>query len=202
MFGNVFGPTGAGEILKAVFKTSGVGVVSGAVSDLVKSTGAMGEIGKLLDGIVSKPNSGGPSGGLTKAMKKILDQLSQDKVLPKGLMPTDFFEGAGGKQFTPGAGGKSITPGAGGASGIAGGALSGMMQRTMFIAALQQAIQKAASQQNFNMETAINDLWVKLSGLRPQGNHNMQELNQMFGMLEGMMKQMNDMKKGVIQNIR
>jgi hypothetical protein len=196
MFGSVFGPTGAGEILKTVFKTSGVGVVSGAVSDLSKSTGAMGEIGKLLDGLVTKPNTGGLAGGIGKSMQKILDQLSREKGIPTGLMPMDFFDGKGG------AGGKSVSPSPGGAGGGAGGGLAGMAQRAMFIAALQQAIQKAASQQNFNMETAINDLWVKLSGLRPQGNQNIQQLNQMFGMLEGMIKQMHDMQKGVIQNMR
>ena len=91
---------------------------------------------------------------------------------------------------------------AGGMAGGMGGGLAGMAQKAIFIGTLQQAIQKAASQQNFNLETAINDVWIKLSGLRPQGRKDLQELNQMFQMLEGISRQMNEMQKSAIRNMR
>ncbi|MBN8733035.1 MAG: hypothetical protein J0L64_21045 [Acidobacteria bacterium] len=253
MIGNLFGPSGAGDILKTVFKATPMGAASSAISDIFKSTGIMDDIGKLLDGAVSKPKPGG-FGGIDKMMKKIIGQMEKEKGLPYGLMPRDYFDGPGGgmsggmsggigkatKSITAGmaaalqgmggktgpaaaggamggmgggmggkfgppggmAGGKAGAAAAGGAMAGMGGGLAGMAQKAIFISALQQAIQKAASQQNFNMETAINDLWIKLSSLRPQGRQDLQELNQMFQMLEGIARQMQEMQKNAIQNMR
>lgn len=235
MIGNLFGPSGAGDILKTVFKATPMGVATSAISDIFKSTGIMDDIGKLLDGVVSKPKPGG-LGNISKMVQKMAEQLQQQKGLPTGLMPMDFFESGGagagkwnsllsGKSamaaitggkvgaaaaaggamggMSGGVGGKAGAAAAGGAmAGGMGGGLAGMAQKAIFITTLQQAIQKAASQQNFNLETAINDLWIKLSGLRPQGRQDLQELNQMFQMLEGIARQMNDMQKNAIRNMR
>jgi len=223
MFGNLFGPSNAGDILKAVFKTTPMGVATGAIADIFKSTGIVDDIGKLLDGAVNKPKPGG-LGGVSKMVDKIIKQLEQQQGTPGGLMPMDFFQGqgggaggvsggTGGRAGMAAGGGKSTMPAYGGGAkwgdvtlkrgtGAVSGALAGMAQRAIFISTLQQAIQKAATQQSFNMETSINDLWVKLSALRPQGRQDLQELEQMFHMLEGIMKQRHDMAKGVIQNIR
>ena len=85
MIGNLFGPSGAGDILKTVFKATPMGVASGAISDIFKSTGIMDDIGKLLDGVVSKPKPGG-FGDISKTMKKIVAQLEKQKGLPTGLL--------------------------------------------------------------------------------------------------------------------
>lgn len=241
MIGNLFGPSGAGDILKTVFKATPMGVASGAISDIFKSTGIMDDIGKLLDGVVSKPKPGG-LGNIGKMVQKMAEQLQQQKGLPTGLMPMDFFDGPaggvsgaaraaakavqsaagaiggkagagavsgamsgmiGGKAGAAAAAGGGVAGGGmGGAMAGMGGGLAGMAQKAIFITTLQQAIQKAATQQNFNLETAINDVWIKLSGLRPQGRQDLQELNQMFQMLEGISRQMNEMQKSAIRNMR
>lgn len=77
-----------------------------------------------------------------------------------------------------------------------------MMQKTLFIAALQQIIQDTASKQDFNLETSISKVWMKLNALRPQGRQDIQQLNELFGALGGMMQQMNEMQKGIFKNLR
>jgi hypothetical protein len=109
-------------------------------------------------------------------------------------------------------------------AGKAGGALSGAvggvakqvlqafqsdLTRLAYIAALQKAVSKAGKPGPFNVETAINDLWVALDGVR-KGNKatsvsvqsQMQRQSQMVETMSNMMKQMHDTAGAVIQNMR
>jgi hypothetical protein len=115
---------------------------------------------------------------------------------------------------------------AGKAGGVIGGALSGAvggpvgslakqalqsfqsdLTRLAYIAALQKAMSKAGRPGPFNVETAINDLWTALDGVR-KGNKatlmsaQMQQQAQVLETMSNMLKQMHDTAGSVIQNMR
>jgi hypothetical protein len=73
------------------------------------------------------------------------------------------------------------------------------LTKTMFISILLEAVEDARAKPHFNVETAINDLWVKLSKARPAQN---QAMNQTLQQVTNLLKQMHDMQKSAIQNIR
>ncbi len=110
----------------------------------------------------------------------------------------------------------SLTQGeqAGGVGAAVGGAARQVLQsfqsdltRLAYIAALQQAMKKAGGPGYFNVETAINDLWVALDGVR-KGHKatslsaQMQQQSQLLETMTNMMKQMHDTAGSVIQNMR
>ena len=251
------GSSGVTDVLKTVLKASPPGAVAEAMSSLVKDTGLLDQVSKLLDGVVKKPKPGG-LGNIADTVKKITDGVLKQNGLPTGLLPADFFDQQGGKfkSAGPGGMGSSIgkmveramaaaqasgklggakmagaSVGAAGVTGAMAGAGSGklapgagssklggagmtpqqaamvegmqaMLRKTMFIAALQQIIQETASKQDFNLETSISKVWMKLNALRPQGRQDIQQVNELFGALGGMMQTMSEMQKGVIQNLR
>jgi hypothetical protein len=114
--------------------------------------------------------------------------------------------------------------------GLGGAGAQGLLQsfqsdisKLAFIAVLQKAISKAGSSGHFNVETAINDLWVALDGVRKgqQANNaslakraqagaggalqlqqQVQANQEMYQMLSNMMKSMGDLQKSIIQNLR
>lgn len=103
---------------------------------------------------------------------------------------------------------------AGKAGGAAGGGAKQALQsfqsdltRLAYIAALQKAISKAGGQGHFNVETAVNDLWVALDAVR-KGNKatilqsQMQQQTQLLETMSNMMKKMHDTAGSVIQNMR
>lgn len=110
----------------------------------------------------------------------------------------------------------SLTQGeqAGKAGAAAGGAAKQMLDsfqsdltRLAYIAALQKAMNKAGRPGPFNVETATNDLWVALDGVR-KGHKatlmsaQMQQQSQVLETMSNMMKQMHDTAGAVIQNMR
>ncbi|HJQ61087.1 MAG TPA: hypothetical protein VJ890_29550 [Vineibacter sp.] len=81
-----------------------------------------------------------------------------------------------------------------------------------FAAVLHDAIGKALKSQAFNVETAINDLWIRLDSVRglqkPSIDVETMKLkrlidkrSQMFDMLKGIMEKYDATAKGVIQGI-
>lgn len=232
------------DVLKGVLKASPAGAAAQAMASLVKDTGMMDQMSKLLDGAVKKPKPGG-IGGLADTVKKMTDGILKQNGLPTGLLPQEFFDKMGGSKSAAAGqggmfssinkmveqavaatgkmggakmGGAKMAGAAVGAAGMAGAKMGGagmnpqaaamvagmqtMMQKTIFIAALQQIIQETASKQEFNLESSISKVWIKMNALRPQGRQDIQQINELFGALGGIMQKMNEMQKGVIQNLR
>lgn len=108
--------------------------------------------------------------------------------------------------------------------GPGGGArLRALLQTTVvrlaYVAILKAAMDKATGTRLFNLETAINDLWVHLEELKrlqvaPQSGigggqvefaklqHLIQERSTMFDLLSRILKQYDDTAKSVINNMR
>jgi hypothetical protein len=116
--------------------------------------------------------------------------------------------GYGGKTGQAGYGGGGYggkTGGAypGGGMGAAGGAVGGLAtaaQKALFIATLQKIIQDVAQKPNFDMNRAVNDVWMQVSMLRSQ--QAMKEMTEAFHVMESIMKAQHDMAKNVIGNLR
>ena len=97
---------------------------------------------------------------------------------------------------------KAIAGGAGKSGFGTGVRLDGLadaLTKAMFVSVLLEAVEDARGKQHFNVETAINDLWVKLGKVRPKQN---QQMGQILDQVSGMLKQMHDMQKGIIGNMR
>ena len=269
--GDIFQGPGMGEVLKAV--ANPVGSAGAAVGGLLKQSGILDDIGKLLDGGMKKPKGLG-LGGIADQIKKAVEGIQPG--LPKGFLPPPSGLGGlsekirkmieqmpqGGKTMPPGYGGGKAGGGYGGVSGgvsgggqagggyggqaggygggkaggayggqgaggyggqaggygggkagggyggggagyAAGGAIGGLAtaaQKAIFIATLQKIIQDVASKPGFDMNRAINDVWMQVSALRAQ--QAMKEMTEAFNMIEGMMKAQHEMSKSVIQNLR
>lgn len=232
------------DVLKGVLKATPAGAAAQAMASLVKDTGMMDQMSKLLDGAVKKPKPGG-IGGIADTVKKMTDGLLKQNGLPTGLLPQEFYDKMGGSKSAAAGqggmlssinkmveqvvaatgkmggakmGGAKMAGAAAGAAGMAGAKMGGagmnpqaeamvagmqtMMQKTLFIAALQQMIQETASKPEFNLESSISKVWIKMNALRPQGRQDIQQINELFGALGGIMQKMNEMQKGVIQNLR
>lgn len=81
------------------------------------------------------------------------------------------------------------------------------LTRLAYIAALQKAVKKASGSGPFNVETAINDLWVALDCVkRGQQTTSLQAQAQnasdIMQSLSAIMKQMHDSTASVISNMR
>jgi hypothetical protein len=112
---------------------------------------------------------------------------------------------------------QQATQGKGGS--LATGGLGLLAVKLGYIAVLQGAIEKAGKSQNFNIETAINDLWIALdavkklaaAGTQPGSasidvetmklKRMIQKRSQMFDMLRGIMEKYDATAKGVIQSM-
>lgn len=77
--------------------------------------------------------------------------------------------------------------------------LPAALTKTMFIAVLLEAVEDARAKPNFNVETAINDLWVKLSKVRPAQN---QAMSQALQQVTNLLTQKHDTQKSIIRNLR
>lgn len=104
------------------------------------------------------------------------------------------------------AGGAAVAPGAG-QSLVRSFQVD--LTRLAYIAALQKAVKKASGSGAFNLETAINDLWVALDCVkRGQQTTSLkaQSQNAAMGdtvqMMSSIMKQMHDSTASVINNMR
>jgi len=125
MFSNILGPKGVGEILKAV--ASPIGSAGGAVGGILKQTGILDEMGKILDGASKKPGKGMGLSGMAEKMKNMLENM----LPPTGLMDPPAFPDLGGK-LSPAGLAKKGAAGYGGAqggksAGVGGGAVSGAL---------------------------------------------------------------------------
>lgn len=100
--------------------------------------------------------------------------------------------------------------------GRAAGTPQGMLQsfqkdveRLAFIHALQKAISKAGNSKLFNLETAINDLWVAMDGVKRGQKAVNQELQEqarrqadVMQAMSAILEKMHETSKSVIQNMR
>ena len=83
------------------------------------------------------------------------------------------------------------------------------LQKAAYMAALHQAIAKAERSPSFNLETHKNDLWINLGNITNQNVKKSQAMQavlsnqaQMQNILSSMTKQMSNMSKQILQNMR
>lgn len=109
------------------------------------------------------------------------------------------------------------------ASSVAAGQVSQAVAKVVFVAVLSEAINKASRSAHFNVETAINDLWVHLDAARKfsGGGANagaagspsidvetkklkrmIQKRSELFDVLGKIMEKYDQSAKNVIQNMR
>jgi len=97
-----------------------------------------------------------------------------------------------------------------GAAQAGQGLSSGAMEKILYLSVLRGAIQKASESTHFNVETHINDLWVKLSQVRQNksndGLRKVQEIitkqSQLLQLVSDINRKYSDMARSVIQNLR
>lgn len=80
-----------------------------------------------------------------------------------------------------------------------------LTEKALFIAVLTGAIDKAAGQQTFNLETAINDLWLKLGNLRTDKKavgQLSQQMQSMQGELTQILQRVNELNKSMINSLK
>jgi hypothetical protein len=118
---------------------------------------------------------------------------------------------------------KSLEKGEEMMKGRAAGSPQGILQsfqkdveRLAFIGALQKAIAKAGKGGPFNLETAVNDLWVALDGVKKgqkamtedvkarqaQLAHQAEQAQQVLQTMNSMLKAMQDASTAVIRSLR
>jgi hypothetical protein len=71
----------------------------------------------------------------------------------------------------------------------------------MFIHALAEAADEAAKKPSFNLETAINDLWIKLDRMRPQ-KEQMRTMKDMMEAISGTIRTQSELARKIAQNLR
>jgi hypothetical protein len=119
-------------------------------------------------------------------------------------------------------GGIASTASTAAAAKLAAGQMSQVVAKVVFVAVLNEAINKASKSANFNVETAINDLWVHLDAARKfsgAGNagaagspsidveiqklkRTMQKRADLFDVLGKIMERYDQSAKNVIQSMR
>jgi hypothetical protein len=77
------------------------------------------------------------------------------------------------------------------------------LTKIAYIAVLAEAIEDAKQKQHFNVETAVNDLWVKLNRVRPQQNPVLNTgLSDLLSEISRITGQQSALAKTVVQNLR
>jgi hypothetical protein len=104
-----------------------------------------------------------------------------------------------------GAGSDATAGGAAAAPGVP----AGTMDKVLYLSVLRGAIQKAAESQHFNLETQINDLWVRLSQVKQtKGNGETAKLQaliarrpEMFNVLRQIIGMYDATARSIIQSV-
>lgn len=159
-----------------------------------------GSVSKMLGGmpgVVSKVVGSSPlPGGIATMLSGVLGDVG--KLLEKNVQGSPFGALQGDLKSLAQKLGQGAARAAGSAPQVD---LSGMLAKSMFIHVLTEAADDAAKKQHFNVETAINDLWVKLDRVRP--NHEQtKQLMQAMEAVTGLMKNRSAVMTGIVQNLR
>lgn len=137
--------------------------------------------------------------GLTKELSKVMAAAESGMGLEGSLKNlTKVFEQALG------------TAGGGVAAAVAQTANQGAIEKLMYLSVLRGAIQKAAESKHFNLETQMNDLWVKLSQVKQQKSSEsmlkvqqaMEKQAQAQQVLSNIMKTYHDAAMSVVRNLK
>lgn len=153
------------------------------IHGMTKGLGGIGAVRQTIGGIAGAINvdSGGVGPILQSVVWNLTSTLTQLEQLGKG----GPFSGGAGQQLLR--------------------SFQSDLTRLAYIAALQKAVRKARGTGSFNVETALNDLWVALDGIRkgqPLTNPPVQNANDLIQSLTTILKQMNDKAGSAIQNMR
>lgn len=144
------------------------------------------------------------SGMINDILRRAIPSITQ-AIDTRGLLD-GLSKALGGTSGLPSGAAQQIAQaiaGGAGRSGLGPGVnlegLPGALTKAMYISILLEAVEDARGKQHFNVETSINDLWVKLAKVRPKQN---QELDQTLKVVSQMLKAKGDMTKAIIQNMR
>jgi hypothetical protein len=121
--------------------------------------------------------------GLDRSMKGLLQKLEEG------------YRGAGLPRQGPGPAAPALSP--------------GVIEKVLYLSVLRGAIQKATESQHFNLETQINDLWVKLTQVRQNKSNDdflklqdmVQKQSEALDMVRQVVEKYNGMARGIIQSI-
>lgn len=96
----------------------------------------------------------------------------------------------------------------GGAMKAMGGQAQAQTEKALYLAVLAAAMEKASTQTAFNMETAINDLWIKLGNIR-NDKQSVGKIAEMVGQQQQMQQQLTQtlqklgqMSQQIVQNLK
>ena len=109
----------------------------------------------------------------------------------------------------------------GGPFGSLAGALAPLATRLAYVAVLKEAMDKATNTKLFNLETAVNDLWIHLETIKKLGSapataangggglaiemaklrDMIEKRRQMFQILSDIMRSYNETARGTVQNL-
>ena len=166
----------------------------------------IGGVGKLL--------GGSSTSILLSALNVEMGSLGRDMAAATANLP-DMLQAL--QKSLSGIGGAASTAGA---AQLAAGQMSQVVAKVVFVAVLNEAINKASKSTHFNVETAINDLWVHLDAARKFSSsggaagspsidvetqklkRSMQKRAELFDVLGKIMERHNQSAKNVIQSMR
>ncbi len=167
-------------------------------------------------GGVGKVLGGANTSSLLSALNVEMGSLGRDMAAATANLP-DMLQAL--QKSLSGVGGTASTAGA---AKLAAGQMSQVVAKVVFVAVLNEAINKASKSAHFNVETAINDLWVHLDAARkfsgggnagaaasPSIDVETQKLKRMiqkradlFELLSKIMERYDQSAKNVIQSMR
>ena len=167
-------------------------------------------------GGVGKVLGGSNTSSLLSALNVEMGSLGRDMAAATANLP-DMLQAL--QKSLSGIGGTASTAGA---AKLAAGQLSQDVAKVVFVAVLTEAINKASKSAHFNVETAINDLWIHLDAARKfSGGGNagaagspsidvetqklkraMQKRAELFDVLGKIMERYDQSAKNVIQSMR
>ena len=166
----------------------------------------IGGVGKVLGG----PNTS----SLLSALNVEMGSLGRDMAAATANLP-DMLQSL--QKSLAGIGSTASTAGT---AKLAAGQMSQVVAKVVFVAVLNEAINKASQSAHFNVETAINDLWVHRNAARKFSSsggaagspsidvetqklkRSMQKRAELFDVLGKIMERHNQSAKNVIQSMR
>ena len=165
-------------------------------------------------GGVGKVLGGSNTSSLLSALNVEMGSLGRDMAAATANLP-DMLQSL--QKSLAGIGSTASTAGT---AKLAAGQMSQVVAKVVFVAVLNEAINKASQSAHFNVETAINDLWVHRNAARKFSSsggaagspsidvetqklkRSMQKRAELFDVLGKIMERHNQSAKNVIQSMR
>ena len=160
-----------------------MGNVMGSVSGLGGVMAGVGNIRQIIDGVAGSITL--DRGGVSTLLQGLVGNLNTTLTRAEQLSKGAVVSGSAGNEVVK--------------------AFQADLTRLAYVAALEKAVKKARGTGPFNVETAINDLWVALDGVRHGQQATVAQVQNSADVIQSIttiLKQMNDAAGQAIQNIK